>query len=192
MYQRKRVCLLISIVALIFITIVVLSYLSKPRPADLAAPMVKEIQSVVTKMIQLQQDLVCQSGTDVSVLDEVLVDSSDYRPSFQDLSTIQKVYGLEAMTHAGYLTSQKAYYLSRRTITPANPDPGIKPTAPPIYYCPTPSAHIDIEFIYFGLRIGNRAVVQFDYSGGFYEAFLREVDSRWVVTSVKLLKWHGI
>jgi hypothetical protein len=66
------------------------------------------------------------------------------------------------------------------------------PTALPIYYCPTPPAHIDIEFIYFGLRIDNRAVVQFDYSGGFYEAFLREVDSRWVVTRVKLLKWHGI
>jgi hypothetical protein len=68
-------------------------------------------------LYQFQNDLVCQLDTNVNILDEVLVDTSDYHPSFQELDTIKKVYGIETLLQAGYLTSQKAYYMSRRSPT---------------------------------------------------------------------------
>jgi len=188
----RRGWFLVLVLTLILLSILAHSFLSQPQTVDLAAPIAKDVQSVVTRMYELQGNLVCQANSDVSVLDEVLLDTSDYHPSLQELNTIQKVFGIEVLIHAGYLTSQKAYWMTRLNPTLSTPEPGIKPTAPPTNYCPTPPAQIQILFTMVALEKNDRAVVQYDYGGGVFEAILRMVDSRWMITSIKLIKWHGI
>jgi hypothetical protein len=38
----------------------------------------------------------------------------------------------------------------------------------------------------------HQAIVQYDYGGGVFEAILRQVNGGWMITSTKLIKWHGI
>lgn len=192
MFHRKLTWLIAAFLVFLLISGGAVVYWSKPRAIDLSAPTVTEYKSAISRMYQLQTELVCKPGTNVDVLDEILLDTSDYHPNLRDLNTIGKVYGIETAVNAGYLTSQKAYYLSRRSPSLTTPEPGIMPTAAPIVYCPDPSTPVHIDFQKVVSGKGDRAAVQYDYGGGVFEAILRPVNGKWMITSVRLVRWHGV
>lgn len=190
MVRKKRVWLPASVLAFFFGSILVYSLLPQPQPIDLTVPLATEFQSVITKMYQLQRDLVCQRETDVNVLDEVMKDTSDYHPTSKQRSLIEKVYGAVPLSHAGYLTTQKALFLSRHSINLSTSDPGINPTAPPIYYCPEIHSKVNVRLTAISLE-KNKAIVRYESVGGVHEAVLRKIGDHWVITSIKLIKWWG-
>jgi hypothetical protein len=107
--HRKKIWRLGSCVTLILVSIGSFSFQPKSQIIDLATPTVSDIKSLVTRMYQFQNDLVCQPDTNVNILDEVLLNTSDYHASLQELNIIKEVYDTETVIQAGYLTSQKAY-----------------------------------------------------------------------------------
>jgi hypothetical protein len=191
MFQKKRVLLLVSVLLLFIGSILIYSLIPKPQPIDLTTPLATEFRSVITKMCQLQRDLVCQPDMDVNVLDEVFEDTPDYRPSSKELSKIEKIYGSSALKQAGYLTYQKALYLSRHSPNLSTLEPGINPTAPPTYYCLETPNKINVVITAVSLGKDNKAIVRYEYVGGIREAIMRKIDDHWVITSIKLIEWWG-
>jgi hypothetical protein len=149
-------------------------------------------------MYFLEENLNCVAGTTIDVLAEVLVDSSDYHASSFDRDKIEKVYGKQALTHAGLLTSKQAHYLSRdlpeSTMSNPGSGPSLRPTAKPVYLCNTnPETILDelIHYVSVGQGRDGRVIVTYDYGGGRYEAITRMIDGKWKITSVKLINWYG-
>jgi hypothetical protein len=170
----------------------------KPVNIDMDSPVAFEVKSAVKQMYFLEGNISCVPGTSVDVLADVMVDSSDYHATSYEQGQIEKVYGKQALTHAGLLTSKQAYYLSRDLPAPTISNPGSgptpRPTATPVYLCSTnPETMIDELIGYVSIAQGQdgRVIVTYDYVGGRNEAITRLINGKWKVTSVKMIKRYG-
>ena len=170
----------------------------KPVPIDMDSFVAMDVKSLVKQMYFLEENLFCVPGTTVDVLAEAMVDSFDYHTSSYERDVIEKVYGKPALTHAGLLTSRQAYFLSRDLPASPLPNPGsgptLIPTAKPVYLCSTNLETRLDELIHYVSVVQGRdgkVIVTYDYGGGRYEAITRMINSKWKVTSVKMIRWYG-
>jgi hypothetical protein len=187
-------------VGLLILAIADLIWISMPQPAplDMESPVAAEAKSVITQMFLLEHNITCVPGTTIDVLAEVMVDSSDYHASSTEKKAIERVYGKQALNHAGLLTSKQSYYLSRDIEIPVVPTPGTGPTPvptkKPTYYC-TPDFETSINQILFFKEISQgqdgRVIVSYSYVGNDFEAILRRTEDQLKISSIKLVKWYG-
>jgi hypothetical protein len=149
-------------------------------------------QSVITRYYRLKSEMVCNPGSNVSALSDVLMDAPDYHPSQQLSQAIVTVYGAQRLHDAGYLTAMQAYYLNQRQPAPTldpSVTPRIRPTLPGIYYCPTPS--VDPSLIFQSVqRREQRLIVRFDDGPSTQEATLINADGHWFIVSMNVLVFH--
>lgn len=177
-----------------------LSWIIRPKPLIIGmdTQVAVEAMSIVKRMYSLEGNISCIPGTTVDVLAEVMVDSPDFHATSYDKNLIEKVYGKQALAHAGLLTSKQALYLSRDLPAPtvSNPgtDPTLRPTARPTYLCsPDPESKLDelLHFVSVAQVQDGDLIVTYDYTSGRYEAIIRVIDGKWKITSVKMIKFYG-
>jgi hypothetical protein len=176
------------------------SWIFRPKPVTIEKdlPLAVEATSIVKRMYVLEGNITCVPGTTVDVLADVLIDSPDYQLTSYDKSMIEKVYGKQALTHAGLLTAKHAYYLARDlpVPTPTKPATGRipRPTATPVYICsPDRESIVEEYFRYVSTEQwqDGHVTVTYDFTSGRYEAILRRFDGKWKITSVKMIKFYG-
>ena len=176
------------------------AWITRPKPVsiEMDSPVAVEAKALVKRMYLLEGNIICVPGTSADVLAKVMVDSSDYNTTSLDRDNIERVYGKQALAHAGLLTSKQAYYASRDLPAPTTSNPGLgptlRPTAKPVYLCsPEPENRLDelMHYLSVSQAQDGRVFVRYDYGGGELEATERLIDREWKITSIKLIKWHG-
>jgi hypothetical protein len=167
--------------------------LIKPTPdeVDLSISPALEIKAALIQMYLVEDTIQCISTTDIDTLSEIMVDTSDYTPTFQELKTIVQIFGAEGLTHAGFLSTKQAYYLFRKHPIQVTPPPGMIPTSPPATRCAGPSIRSAISFKTVSLETPEKAIVGYSYTNGDYEAILRWINGQWMVAGIKLIHWYG-
>jgi hypothetical protein len=164
----------------------------QPDEVDIESALGQEIKASLIHFDQLRQLLSCKPDTNVNVLAEILIDSADYQPNPHESAAIQRFFGLDGLNHAGYLTSQQAYYRSWRSPATSTPPPDNRPTPhptrpPAIYHCPDspPESHLTLKSIV--LYPEGCLTAQYDDGCSLYEATLRSVNDRWMISGMKLI-----
>ena len=192
MSKRKRRWLIAGCGAAILLTgyLVFNSFKPQPTKIDLNSSPALEIKEALTQMYVLEDTILCVHGTNIDILSNILIDSGDYQPTFQDLKTIVQVFGPDGLTHAGVLTTKKAYYQLRLNPPQVSPPPGVNPTQPPVMRCSGPPFKIALSFKSIALETPDKAIVEYTYVIGDYEAIHRKINGRWMVAGVKLTHWY--
>ena len=189
----KRALLFIGGIAIILMAGILLGIMFKPQPIniDLNLTPASDIKAAISRMYVVQDAILCAPGTGIEPLSEILVDTWDYAPSFEQLRAIVNYFGAQGLAHAGYLTTQRAYYQSRLFPPQVTPPPGLNTTAQPSIYCPDPPVTPALPLVSISLETENKAIAQYSYYGSTYEAVLREIDGKWMVAGVKMIYWGG-
>ncbi len=166
--------------------------LSQPKPVALTDPRSQQIAAVLHKAERLLGEAACNSSADVNVLDEVLADAPTlHRPEGNARTMVVQVYGENAAASAGFLTERKAFYLSLRgdyrgaNATPAN---GLRPTARPSVYCPTPVPEVvvSVESVAIG---PDQAITRYRVANyALKEATLVDIQGRWKIVDMQYLE----
>ena len=168
--------------------------IDQPLPAeiDLKSSPALQIQEALTRMYLLEDTIQCIPVTDIDTLSAILVDTSDYTPTFQELKTIVQIFGAEGLTHAGLLTTKQAYYLMRKHSILVTPQPSMMiPTSLPATRCAGSSIRSVISFKSVALETSDKVIVGYSYWNGDYEAILRRFDGQWMVAGIKMIHWYG-
>lgn len=185
---------LVGTVVLIAGSFLVAQTANQPQPIPITSEQVIQGSAVIARAYMLEGMINCAPGTDVEVLTEVMVDSSDYQISAFDKGRISHAYGNQALERAGLLTARKAYFLYRRSPPVVTPPPGIKPTAAPVIYCPQnweTKLEQKINIVSAAVRADERIIIRYHHYNALYEAILRQTNNRWVITSLKIIKSYG-
>ena len=180
-------------VAIFLITGYVVVNSLKPQPAeiDLNSSPASEIKQALAQMFNLEDTIICVPGSNIDILETILLDTADYQPTLQEQKTIFQIFGPDGLKHAGLLTAKEAYYRNRLNPPEATPLPGLIPTQLPAIYCPGPPFRVELSFISIALETEEKAIVKYSYTNGEYEAILRKIDTRWMVAGIKLVHWYG-
>jgi hypothetical protein len=172
-----------------------LNWLNRPLPVSLNDPNVRPIKDVITRSHEIEHILFCDPEFDLERLEEVYIDTENYKLSKNSKLLIAKYLGTDFVSQAGYLTEKKAYFLWSRS---GDPYPGssaeiipdsstqIAPTEKPIIYCPDPYAQPEIIFRSIAVR-DNRAVVRYDSPSTLNEAILIRANDQWFIISNRVL-----
>jgi hypothetical protein len=168
----------------------------KPVSLDVNSQSAIEAKALIKRLSMLQWTISCGSGATVDMLGEVMVDSAEYKATASDKKLIERVYGKEALAHAGLLTSKKAYILSRDLPVPTPTYSGsgqtLAPTQKPVRYCGSAS---DLDNFLKDATVSQgqdgHLIVDYDQGAGRYEAILRIIDGHWKITSIKMIKFYG-
>jgi len=180
-------------VAILLITGYVVVNSLKPQPAeiDLNSSPASEIKQALAQMFILEDTIRCVPGTNIDILATILADTADYQPTLQEQKTIFQIFGPDGLTHAGLLTAKQAYYQLRLNPPKETPPPGLIPTHPPAMRCSGPPFRIEVPIKSIGLENAEKAIVEYAYMNGDYEAILRKIDNQWKVAGIKLIHWYG-
>jgi hypothetical protein len=187
----------IGIGALALILIWAIGWLHRPIPISVDDPAAGPIKDLLARSEQLENTLFCVPKSDVSVLDEVYVNSPDY-PSNQDGKLlIAKYLGENSSSQPGYLNFRKAYHLWWRSDDPyprqsPAPTPAPKqsatpvPTSPPMHDCVLLGPQPELIFRSIAIR-EERAVVEYIAGSRGKQAILVKLDGHWRVADVRVL-----
>jgi hypothetical protein len=204
MIRKLKIWLLIGLTILVVAgSIAGYAWIFRPKPVtiDVNTPVAVEAISIVKRMYVLKGSINCVPGTTVEVFREIMADTSDYHATLYDKTSIEKVFGRKALSHAGFLTTTQADILVLDLPVPAAPNPGpgptLRPTPKPVYICsPDPENSLDQYLRYVSVEQwqDGHVVVTYDYNSGAsgrFEAILRTIDGKWKITSVKMIKFYG-
>jgi hypothetical protein len=198
MKKRTKYVLLsaIGIIALGIAIFLFIGWVNRPLPVSLDDPSSQPIKDVLAKSHEIEGILFCDPKSDVNMLDEVYIDTSDYKPSNKNKILIAKYLGDSSSKQAGYLTFRKAYHLWDRSgdeypqkypsVTSDN-STKIAPTEKPMRYCPDISSQPNLIFREIAIR-ENKAVVTYDAPGSLNEATLIKVDGQWYIANIRVLQ----
>jgi hypothetical protein len=185
----------VGIVALTVALILLKGWLNRPLPIPLNDPESQPIKDVLIKSYKIEGILICEPESDINLLDEVLIDSPEYKRNNNDQVLIARYLGESANKHVGYLTFRKAYHLWARSGDPyprpstnLTPDSSTKlaPTQKPMRYCPDSASQSDLIFRSIAVR-EDKAVVIVDVPGSINEAILIRFGSRWFIGNIRVL-----
>ena len=198
--MKKRIgYFLLSAIATAFLIAAIflfIGWLNRPLPISLEDPASQPIKDVLTKSHEIEGILFCDPKSDVNMLNEVYIDTSDYKPTNENKILITKYLGESANNQAGYLTFRKAYHLWDRSgdgypqkSPPATPDNSTKiaPTEKPLHYCPDISSQPNLTFREIAIR-ENKAVVTYAAPGSLNEATLIKLDGQWYIANIHVLQ----
>jgi hypothetical protein len=201
MIRKLKIWLLIGLTILVVAGLIAgFAWIFRPKPViiEMNQPVAVEAMSIVKWMYVLEGSIHCVPGTTVEVFRDVMADTSDYRATSYDKSSIEKVFGHQALTHAGLLTSKQADFLVLDLPVPAAPTPRtgptLVPTAKPVYLCSSdPENVVDNYLRYISVVQWQEGhiTVTYDFISGRYEAILRIIDGKWKITSVRMIKFYG-
>ncbi len=199
--KAKPLSLLLSAVGIIAIGGAVIwaaRWLHRPMPVALDDPAAAPIKDIVAKSDQLEEMLFCNPQADVSVLDEVYMNSSGYPPNRDGKVLIALYLGQAAADQPGYLNFRKAYHLWWRTsdayphqsglATPTQ-SPMLRPTAPPVRTCQVPTYPPELIFKSIAIH-EERAVVIYEMQN-LYQATLIKLGGQWRIANVRMLTYPG-
>ena len=146
---------------------------------------------------------------DPSKLSEILVDTSDFRPTRKIREQIKKVYGAKAARKAGYLTAMETKYIlagigekkmqeildkaraENREVTRAEWQEIIQAnggTVPPEVY-DDPNAKQTFTFEKIEIN-GDRATVYYDDMAAYQKATLVKIDGKWFISNIEPIVIH--
>lgn len=171
--------------------LIVTSIKAAPAEIDLSSSPAAAIKQALTQVYVLEDTILCVPGTNIDTLATILVDTGDYQPTMQELKTIARIFGLDGLTHAGLLTTKRAYYRNRLNPPKETPPPGLIPTQPPAMRCSGPPFQIELPIKSIALETADKAIVEYSYVNGEFEAILRKIDTEWKVAGIKLTHWYG-
>jgi hypothetical protein len=189
--RKILVFALCGVILLLFGCLVIPLIKPPPNEVDLNISPALEIKEALIQMYLVEDTIQCIPTTDIDTLSTILVDTSDYVPTFQELKAIVQIFGTEGLTHAGFLTTKQAYYLMRKHPIQVTPPPGMIPTLPPAVRCAGPSLRSAIFLKTIALETSDKAIAGYSYLNGDYEAILRKINAQWMVTGIKLIHWYG-
>lgn len=204
---------LISIIAILIIAIIGLGTFiiiqTKANNVSANSPEGQELIGVLSNASKATYDAIVHG--DVSGMDMVYVDLPDeVNYSTNTKKLIEGVYGPEVARHAGYLTYQKAKYISwgnvgkklkelqakaaseKRNLTPDEwkevEKAGNNQVLPYFYGADKPWKGIG-NLIYHRIEItGDRAVIEYETSLSVEEAYFVRINNQWYIYKVKVLK----
>lgn len=175
-------------------------WLQRPIPIALDDPAAAPIKDIVVKSEQLEYMVTCDLSSDVSVLDEVYVNTADYPANRDSRLMIATYLGEDAARQPGFLNFQKAYQLWRRSGDPyprvsstATPRQATapRPTLPPsISGCSVVTAPPKVTFVSIAIR-DERAVVKYFAGTALDWATLVRLDGQWRIANVRMLSRPG-
>ena len=159
-------------------------WLTKPNPISLDSPEAQQIKDVVIRSRKIEAILFCVTDTDVNMLDEVYLNTSDYKLSKYDKILINRYLGDEYIENGGYLNFIKAYHLWDRTTDPY-PTATTRATGG-VRLCPDPYGEPKLTFLSISLR-EDKAIVLYNSLSYRTEAILRKNNGVWFIVSSRNL-----
>ncbi len=196
--KAKAAYLLLSAIGIGGLAVVVVwavGWQRRPIPVSVDDPAAGPIKVILAKSDQLEHTLFCDPKSDVSVLDEVYVNSPDYPLNQDGKLLIAKYLGETAGSQPGYLSFRKAYHLWERSGDPyprQSPMPTPKqsatllPTARPVRNCADLALQPELIFRSIAIR-EERAVVEYEAGPSFNRATLVKLDGQWRIVDVSVL-----